>query len=269
MAQHNQSLVAVRYPGKLLAREALFSLARLRREGSIQLGDAAVIYKDSLGKTTVYRSGELTSGQHAALSGLAGLALGLVVGKPLRTLVGGSILGGIASTVFSHFRNKPLLELARDVPPDQSVLYMLIIDANWSVVVQRMANLWESSSVLLKQPIAAHESGLARLLGGKPDQAEGVQDEGKEERTVKDKGELPESTQPVASAGQVEEADFTQIRGIGPTIDQRLKENDVHTFAQLAAMNTEEVAALAGVPSSLLIRYDVIDQASLLAAAGQ
>ena len=60
-------------------------------------------------------------------------------------------------------------------------------------------------------------------------------------------------------------ADFTQIKGIGPTFAARLQVAGIHTFAQLAAMTPEAIATIIGWTPDLVISDDVIGQARVLA----
>lgn len=58
---------------------------------------------------------------------------------------------------------------------------------------------------------------------------------------------------------------FTEIKGIGPVFDQRLKEAGVRTFAQLAAMTPAQVAEVIGWPEERVLRSEIIEQAQALA----
>ncbi len=59
--------------------------------------------------------------------------------------------------------------------------------------------------------------------------------------------------------------DFTRIRGIGPAFARRLQEAGVRTYAQLAAMTPEEVAAVIGWPPARVVRDRILEQAAELA----
>jgi predicted flap endonuclease-1-like 5' DNA nuclease/cytoskeletal protein CcmA (bactofilin family) len=71
----------------------------------------------------------------------------------------------------------------------------------------------------------------------------------------------PEITPPAP----VIEEDLTVIRGIGPSSDQRLKAAGIRTFAQLAALTPEQLAAIIGIPLERVIEDDLIGQARRLA----
>lgn len=68
-----------------------------------------------------------------------------------------------------------------------------------------------------------------------------------------------------AGSAPVQPADFTRLKGIGPTFDRRLKEAGITTFAVLAGMTPEEVSAIIGWPPERIVRDGLIEQAAALA----
>ena len=64
------------------------------------------------------------------------------------------------------------------------------------------------------------------------------------------------------------EDDFTRIKGIGPTFDQRLKAANVRRFDELAEMKPEQIAAILGWPEGRVRRDRIIEQARALAEEG-
>jgi predicted flap endonuclease-1-like 5' DNA nuclease/cytoskeletal protein CcmA (bactofilin family) len=66
------------------------------------------------------------------------------------------------------------------------------------------------------------------------------------------------------SAAPPPDADFTILRGVGPTFDRRLKAAGIRTFAQLAALTPEEIAAIIGWTPQRVIVDDLIGQAQRL-----
>lgn len=67
------------------------------------------------------------------------------------------------------------------------------------------------------------------------------------------------------SASDSEPADFTQLKGIGPAFDRRLKEAGITTFAALAALTPEEASAIIGWPPERVVRDQLLEQAAALA----
>jgi len=60
-------------------------------------------------------------------------------------------------------------------------------------------------------------------------------------------------------------ADFTRLKGIGPTFDQRLKEAGITTFAALAGLTPEAISAIIGWPPERIVRDELREQATALA----
>lgn len=90
-----------------------------------------------------------------------------------------------------------------------------------------------------------------------------------EDRTVEARPATPEPVElppaglaaPDAPA-QVPDDDFTELRGVGPVLDSRLKEAGIRTFAQLAELSAAEVAEIAGWPEARVTRGEIIEQAA-------
>lgn len=59
--------------------------------------------------------------------------------------------------------------------------------------------------------------------------------------------------------------DFTQISGIGPVFDERLKEAGILTFAQLANLTIAEIAEIVKWSPSRVERSEIVEQARVLA----
>lgn len=70
-----------------------------------------------------------------------------------------------------------------------------------------------------------------------------------------------------AGAGNVpaQPADFTRLKGVGPTFDKRLKDAGITTFAALAAMTPDQISAIIGWPPERILRDGLIEQAAGLA----
>jgi predicted flap endonuclease-1-like 5' DNA nuclease/cytoskeletal protein CcmA (bactofilin family) len=72
---------------------------------------------------------------------------------------------------------------------------------------------------------------------------------------------LDQPENPLATPAPTAEADFTVIKGIGVTLDRRLKAAGVYTFAQLAALPPEEIAAILGWSAQRVTNADLMGQA--------
>jgi predicted flap endonuclease-1-like 5' DNA nuclease len=56
--------------------------------------------------------------------------------------------------------------------------------------------------------------------------------------------------------------DFVVLRGVGPAFAERLHQAGIRTFAQLARLAPEDVAASCGIPVGRVLRDDWIGQAA-------
>lgn len=61
------------------------------------------------------------------------------------------------------------------------------------------------------------------------------------------------------------QADFTKIEGIGPKLNQRLHAANIHTFADLAALQPETLAGIFGWTAERVVRTGVLKRAADLA----
>ena len=64
-----------------------------------------------------------------------------------------------------------------------------------------------------------------------------------------------------AQAEDVQDDDFTRIKGIGPVFDQRLKNAGIRTFGELAITSPERIAEIIGWPVDRVLRSDLPGQA--------
>ena len=65
---------------------------------------------------------------------------------------------------------------------------------------------------------------------------------------------------PPGGGGSVRD-DFTDMRGIGPRLHERLQAAGVHTFADLAGLSADKVAEITGMSPNRVIELDVLGQA--------
>lgn len=79
----------------------------------------------------------------------------------------------------------------------------------------------------------------------------------------------PPAASPVDAPGEPDltpmvQADFTQIEGIGPKLNQRLHAANIRTFADLIALPPETLAGILGWTSERVLRSGVLEQAQRL-----
>ena len=138
-AEFVQSVLA--YPTKERAAEALTLITELGRTDALTLKDAAVVLHTAEGRVEVEQARELSAGQGAVAGGVAGFLLGLALGAVVpATLVG--LAGGGALGVFdTGIDNRRLRELGTTLEPGAAALGILVEEADWPLVRERVARL--------------------------------------------------------------------------------------------------------------------------------
>jgi uncharacterized membrane protein len=129
-------LVAVTFSREADGGKALESIRGLEKAGKIHLIDTAVVSKDPDGK--VHRKDEMASGTES------GIAVGAMLGALLFVLfpvgvIGGAVVGGlIGRSVLPGLDGKFVTEVADDLRPGGSALFLLIREAEMGLVVAAM-----------------------------------------------------------------------------------------------------------------------------------
>jgi predicted flap endonuclease-1-like 5' DNA nuclease len=75
-------------------------------------------------------------------------------------------------------------------------------------------------------------------------------------------GSPPDAGEPMA------EDDFTELKGVGPVLDGRLKDAGIRTFGRLAALTPADVAEIVGWSEERVARSEIIEQAQAAANQG-
>lgn len=97
------TLVAVDFDEPLMAQELLLAFARLAKRDSVDIEDAAIVFKDDDGKIRLRQTRDVMPSQGAASGGWVGALVG-IIGGPLGILAGGA-LGAAAGGLFAKLRD--------------------------------------------------------------------------------------------------------------------------------------------------------------------
>lgn len=97
------TLIAVEFDEPLMAQELLLAFARLSKRNSVDIEDAAMVFKDDDGKIRLRQTRDVMPGQGAASGGWVGALVG-IIGGPLGILAGGA-LGAAAGGLFAKLRD--------------------------------------------------------------------------------------------------------------------------------------------------------------------
>lgn len=241
------SIVAVKYVGFTPAQDAVDTLRELRKAGNVDLKDAVAVSRSADGELHYYPIQSITPEQGAVGLGAAGFALGLLFGRPLRWALLGAGVGLGVGTLSSLLRRQEVEATVPYLEKGESLLYMQIRNANWTAFLAQMRPYLDQGLMVVRRLAAAHAELEAALVPAAERQAATTE------------------VSPAESAPEPD--DFTAIKGIGPVISARLRDSGVRSFAQLAGMDVEQVAQIAGVSAARIVSGDWIGQAETLAAS--
>jgi len=119
-------LIAIAYDDMFKAEEVRLTLAKLQKEHLIELGDAAVVVKDTEGKVQLKQAVNLT-GMGAVSGGFWGLLIGTLFFMPLAGLAIGAATGAISGALTDIGVDDDFMrELAETMSPGTSALFILV-----------------------------------------------------------------------------------------------------------------------------------------------
>ena len=132
------SFIVVKYPQKETGGAALEVVKELAKEKIVKLKDAVAITKTEKGKIKLQQTKDDPASK--------GFLKGGVIGIIFAVLFGGAAwiaVGALMGTAFSLFdrgiKNKLLKELGENMTADESALAVLVEEADWATVKERMA----------------------------------------------------------------------------------------------------------------------------------
>jgi uncharacterized membrane protein len=186
------SFIVVRYPNKDTAEAALQVVLGLAKEKVVKLKDVVALTKDEKGKLHMHQTKDDPAGK--------GLLKGGVIGIIFAVLFGGAawiVAGAALGTAFSMFdrgiKNKLLKELGEKMTPEQSALAVLVEEADWAAVKERMGAQNFNGEIVVQELVDEHLAEVEKLT----ENAKAVEQ-------VPTEVELPPA-EPEAAAPQAEE----------------------------------------------------------------
>jgi uncharacterized membrane protein len=136
-----RSFVVSSHPNRQEAEVALAALDELGRDGSIRLADAAVVVRTSDGRVDLYQRHELSVGEGAVGGGTAGVLAGLFLGVPIAGPLVGLAVGVGLGAIDRGIDDGRMRHLGAELRPGQAALCVLVSEADWPTVRERMAPL--------------------------------------------------------------------------------------------------------------------------------
>ncbi len=187
------SFVVVRYPNKDTAEAALEVVGGLVKDKVVKLKDAVALTKDEKGKIHMHQTKDDTAGKGFLKGGLIGIIFAVLFG-PAGWVVAGAALGTAFAMFDRGIKNKLLKELGEKMTPDQSALAVLVEEADWAAVKERMGAKNFNGEVVVQELVDEHLAEVEKLT-----------ENSKAVEQVPTEVELPAPAAPEAAAHQAEE----------------------------------------------------------------
>jgi uncharacterized membrane protein len=135
------SFVVSSHADRQEAEAALAAVEELGREGKIHLADAAVVVRTSEGRVELYQRHDLSVGEGAVGGGTAGVLAGILLGIPIAGPVVGLAVGVGLGAIDRGIDDSRMRRLGAELQPGQAALCVLVSQADWPSVRERMAPL--------------------------------------------------------------------------------------------------------------------------------
>jgi uncharacterized membrane protein len=177
------SFIVVKYPQKETAEAALAAVVGLAKEKVVKLKDAVAITKTEKGKIKLHQTKDDPAGKGFLKGGLIGVLFAILFG-PAGWIVAGAALGTAFSIFDRGIKNKLLKELGDDMSTEESALAVLIEEADWETLRDRMAANDFKGEVVVSEIVEDHLDEVEKLTDD-PEKVESVPEE----------MELPEATE--------------------------------------------------------------------------
>ncbi len=156
------SFIVVRYPNKDTAEAALQVVLGLAKEKVVKLKDVVALTKDEKGKIHMHQTKDDPAGK--------GLLKGGVIGIIFAVLFGGAawiVAGAALGTAFAMFdrgiKNKLLKELGENMTSEQSALAVLVEEADWAAVKERMGAQNFHGEIIVQELVDEHLAEVEKL----------------------------------------------------------------------------------------------------------
>ena len=112
----------------------------LAKEDVVKLKDAVGVTKTDKGKIKLHQTADDPAGKGFLKGGLIGLIFAVLFG-PAGWVVAGAALGTAFAMFDRGIKNKLLKELGEDMTPDESALAVLVEEADWETLRDRICSV--------------------------------------------------------------------------------------------------------------------------------
>ena len=156
------SFIVVRYPQKDTAEAALKVVKGLAKEKVVKLKDAVALTKDEKGKLHLHQTKDDPASKGFLKGGVIGIIFAILFGGPA-WIVAGAALGTAFSMFDRGIKDKLLKELGEKMTPEQSALAVLVEEADWAKVKERMAAQNFHGEVIVKELVEEQLAEVEKL----------------------------------------------------------------------------------------------------------
>ncbi len=156
------SFIVVKYPQKETGGAALEAVKGLAKEKIVKLKDAVAITKTGKGKIKLHQTKDDPASKGFLKGGVIGIIFAVLFGGAAWVAVG-ALLGTAFSMFDRGIKNKLLKELGENMSADESALAVLVEEADWAVVKERMAAHNFQGEVVVSEIVEEHLAEVEKL----------------------------------------------------------------------------------------------------------
>jgi len=156
------SFIVVKYPKKETAIAALEAVKGLAKEKILKLKDAVAITKTEKGKIKLHQTKDDPASKGFLKGGVIGIIFAVLFGGAAWIAVG-ALLGTAFSMFDRGIKNKLLKELGENMTTDESALAVLVEEADWAALKERMAAANLQGEVVVSEIVEEHLAEVEKL----------------------------------------------------------------------------------------------------------
>jgi len=156
------SFIVVKYPQKETGEAALKAVTELAKEKVLKLKDAVAMTKTEKGKIKLHQTKDDPAGKGFLKGGVIGIIFAVLFGGAAWIAVG-ALLGTAFSMFDRGIKNKLLKELGENMTADESALAVLVEEADWAALKERMAAANLQGEVVVSEIVEEHLAEVEKL----------------------------------------------------------------------------------------------------------
>jgi len=156
------SFIVVKYPQKETGEAALEAVKGLAKEKIVKLKDAVAITKTEKGKIKLHQTKDDPAGKGFLKGGVIGIVFAVLFGGAAWIAVG-ALLGTAFSMFDRGIKNKLLKELGENMTTDESALAVLVEEADWTTLKERMAAYNFQGETVVSEIVEEHLAEVEKL----------------------------------------------------------------------------------------------------------